>query len=83
MMMEIEDTKGRCDFLDIEPGTYALGVVHDENMNGKMDTNWLGVPEEGYGFSSGAKVSMSAPSFEDASFSYDGKELHLTIGLTY
>lgn len=83
MMMKIEDTKGSCDFLDIEPGTYALGVIHDENMNGKMDTNWVGVPEEGYGFSSGAKISMSAPSFEDASFSYDGKDLNLTISLTY
>ncbi|NEZ04708.1 DUF2141 domain-containing protein [Wenzhouxiangella sp. XN201] len=83
MMMKIEDTKGRCDFLDIEPGTYALAVIHDENMNGKMDTNWLGAPEEGYGFSSGAKVSMSAPSFEDASFSYDGENLDLTISLNY
>lgn len=83
MMMTIQDTRGRCDFLDIEAGTYALAVIHDENMNGKMDTNWLGVPEEGYGFSSGAKVSMSAPSFEDASFSYDGEDLDLTISLNY
>lgn len=83
MMMTIQDTKGRCDFLDIEPGTYALAVIHDENMNGKMDTNWLGVPEEGYGFSSGATVSMSAPSFEEASFSYDGEDLDLTISLNY
>ncbi|WP_376697264.1 DUF2141 domain-containing protein [Wenzhouxiangella sp. EGI_FJ10305] len=83
MMMKIEDTKGRCDFLNIEPGTYALAVIHDENMDGKMDTNWLGAPTEGYGFSAKAKISMSAPSFEDASFSYDGKDLNLTIGLTY
>lgn len=83
MMMKIQDTQGRCDFLDIEPGTYALAIIHDENMNGKMDTNWLGVPEEGYGFSAGAKVSMSAPTFEEASFPHDGKDLHLTISLSY
>lgn len=83
MMMKIKDTQGRCDFLDIEPGKYALAVIHDENMNGKMDTNWVGVPEEGYGFSAGADVSMSAPSFEDASFSYDGNDLDLTISLNY
>jgi uncharacterized protein (DUF2141 family) len=38
-------------------------VIHDENRNGELDTNMFGIPKEGYGFSSGAKVTMSAPSF--------------------
>lgn len=83
MMIKIQDTQARCDFLDISPGTYALAVIHDENMNGELDTNWLGVPKEGYGFSSDAEASMSAPSFEAASFQYDGQELDLTITLNY
>lgn len=83
MIMKIRDTQARCDFLDIPPGNYALAVVHDENMDGKMNTNWLGVPKEGYGFSSEAKASMSAPSFDDASFRYDGQNLDLTIRLHY
>lgn len=83
MMMKIKDTQARCDFFDIEPGTYALAVIHDENMDGEIDTNWLGVPKEGYGFSAGAKASMSAPSFEEASFTYDGNDLELTINLVY
>ena len=82
-MIKIRDTQARCNFLDIPPGTYALAVIHDENMDGKLGTNLLGVPTEGYGFSNGAKASMGAPSFEDASFSYDGKNLDLTIRLTY
>ncbi|MFO8140426.1 MAG: DUF2141 domain-containing protein [Marinobacter sp.] len=82
-MIAIRDTQARCDFLDIPPGTYALAVIHDENMDGKLATNWLGVPTEGYGFSSGAIATMSAPSFEDASFLYDGKNLDLTIKLNY
>ncbi|WP_376692447.1 DUF2141 domain-containing protein [Wenzhouxiangella sp. EGI_FJ10409] len=82
-MTKIIQAEGRCDFQNIEPGTYALAVVHDENMDGKIGTNWLGVPTEGYGFSAGAEVSMSAPSFEDASFTYDGKQLELKIRLTY
>lgn len=82
-MIAIRETKARCNFLDIPPGTYALAVIHDENMDGKLATNWLGVPTEGYGFSSGATASMSAPSFEDASFSYDGQNLDLTITLNY
>ncbi|MGM0533879.1 MAG: DUF2141 domain-containing protein [Campylobacterota bacterium] len=83
MMIKIQDTKARCSFLDIPPGNYALAVIHDENMNGKLDTSWLGIPKEGYGFSSGAKASTGAPSFEAASFSYNEGRLDLTIGLKY
>jgi uncharacterized protein (DUF2141 family) len=83
MMIKIRDTQARCNFLDIPPGTYALAVIHDKNMDGKLGTNFLGVPTEGYGFSSGAEASMSAPSFEAASFTYDGQNLDLTIRLTY
>jgi uncharacterized protein (DUF2141 family) len=32
MVIKVRDKQARCDFLDIRPGTYALVVVHDENM---------------------------------------------------
>jgi Uncharacterized protein conserved in bacteria (DUF2141) len=48
-------------------------------MNGKLDTNWLGLPREGYGFSNDVKGLLSAPSFSAASFQYDGQNLELTI----
>lgn len=83
MVIKIRETQARCDFLDIPPGTYALVVIHDENMNGKLDTNWLGVPTEGYGFSNDARVLLGAPSFSAASFQYDGQNLELTIDLHY
>ncbi len=83
MAIKVQDTKARCDFLDIPPGRYALAVIHDENVNGKLDTNWLGIPKEGYGFSNGARASMGAPSFDAASFRYDGKDLDMAISLTY
>ncbi|QBQ53937.1 DUF2141 domain-containing protein [Nitrosococcus wardiae] len=81
MMIKVRDKEAHCHFIDIPLGTYALAVIHDENRNGKLDTNWLGVPTEGYGFSSGAKALMSAPSFDAASFPYDGGNLELTISL--
>lgn len=83
MVIKIRDTKARCDFIDIPPGTYALAVIHDENMNGKLDTKWTGVPKEGYGFSNDAMGFLSAPSFSAASFEYDGQTLDLTIILNY
>jgi uncharacterized protein (DUF2141 family) len=83
MVIKVRDTQARCDFEDIAPGTYALGIIHDENMNGKLDTNWLGIPTEGYGFSNDAKALLGAPSFSAASFSYDGQNRDMTISMHY
>jgi uncharacterized protein (DUF2141 family) len=83
MVLKIQESQARCDFEDIPPGTYALAVIHDENMNGKLDTNWLGIPKEGYGFSNDARASLGAPAFSDASFQYDGQNLDFTISLRY
>jgi uncharacterized protein (DUF2141 family) len=83
MMIKIRHTQARCDFEDIPSGRYALAVIHDENMNGKLDTNQRGVPTEGYGFSNDARAFLSAPSFRAASFAYDGRNVDLTISLNY
>ena len=83
MVIKIRKTQARCDFMDIPPGTYSLAVIHDENMNGKLDTNWLGVPKEGYGFSNDATSLLGAPSFAAASFRYDGQNLELHLKLHY
>lgn len=83
VVMKILKTEAQCDFENIPSGTYALVVLHDEDMNGKLDTNWLGIPKEGYGFSGNAKASFGAPSFSAASFVYDGRDLDLMIALRY
>ena len=83
MVIKIRDAQARFDFLDIPPGTYALAVVHDENMNGKLDTNWMTIPKEGYGFSNDAKALLGPPSFSAARFQYDGETVDLTISLHY
>ena len=83
MVIKVRKTQARCDFEDIPPGRYALAVIHDENMNGKLDTNVLGIPTEGYGFSNDVKGLFGAPAFSAASFAYDGQSLDLTIGLQY
>lgn len=83
MVIKIRKDQARCDFEDIPPGAYAMAVVHDENMNGKLDINWLGIPTEGYGFSNDAKGVMGAPPFSAASFLYNGQNLELTMSLHY
>jgi uncharacterized protein (DUF2141 family) len=83
MIIKIRKSQARCDFEDIPPGTYAMVVIHDSNMNGKLDSNFLGIPTEGYGFSNNAKGLVSAPSFSAASFPYDGQNIELTMSLHY
>ncbi len=83
MVIKIRKSQARCDFEDIPPGKYAMAVIHDENMNGKLNTNWLGIPTEGYGFSNDAKGLLGAPSFSAASFRYDGQNIDLTMSLHY
>jgi uncharacterized protein (DUF2141 family) len=83
MVVKVRATKATCNFEDITPGTYAIAVIHDENRDGKLATDWVGVPEEGYAFSKDAKGTLGPPSFEAASFSYNGQSLNMTITLEY
>lgn len=83
MIIKIRKSQARCDFEDIPPGTYAMAVVHDENMNGELDTNWIGAPTEGYGFSNDAKALLGAPSFSAASFAYKEGSIDMTMTLNY
>jgi uncharacterized protein (DUF2141 family) len=53
-------------FNELAEGKYAVAVFHDENKNGKLDKNYLGIPVEAYGFSNNARRTFSAPSFEEA-----------------
>ena len=54
-------------FGDVDPGTYALVVLHDENENFKMDT-MLGIPKEGFGFSRNPVIRMGPPKYEQVKF---------------
>ena len=83
IITQISGKDASFEFSNILPGKYAIAVIHDENYNGELDTNMLGLPKEGYGFSSGAKVTLSAPSFSDAEFIYDGGVLQMSIKLNY
>ena len=43
------------EFSAVAPDTYAVSVFHDENSNGKLDKNLIGMPREGVGASNNAK----------------------------
>ena len=79
----ISDKKASCEFSLIEPGTYAVSVFHDENSNGKLDTNFLGIPREGVGASNDARGRMGPPKFDAAQFQFSGGRLNLKITINY
>ena len=51
---------------DVPPGTYALQAFHDLDEDGEIDTNFLGMPSEGMGFSNDAQMRFGPPDFADA-----------------
>jgi uncharacterized protein (DUF2141 family) len=53
---------------NIPIGTYAVQVFQDINSNNKMDTTFLGLPEEPFGFSQDARPFLSKPSFDEVKF---------------
>jgi uncharacterized protein (DUF2141 family) len=63
-----------CTFPNVEPGTYAVAVVHDENSNGRLDKNFVGVPSEGYGVSNNKTYALSAPKWEESVFTITASE---------
>jgi uncharacterized protein (DUF2141 family) len=67
----MRDGKARLLFAGLAPGRYALRVFADENGNGKLDTNLMGMPTERYGFSNDAKGNRAAPDFEAAAIAVD------------
>lgn len=52
---------------NLPAGSYAVQVMHDENDNGKLDANFMGIPTEGYGFSNNPQV-MRRAYFSEARF---------------
>lgn len=66
-------------FKDLPTGEYAIKLFHDENSNGELDSNMMGLPKEGYGFSNNAG-RFGPASFEEAKFSV-AEDTQITIKL--
>jgi uncharacterized protein (DUF2141 family) len=67
-------------FKNVPPGSYAISIFHDENSNGKLDANLMGIPKEGIGFSNDAMGTFGPPSFEKAKIVIPGnKSVFVTL----
>lgn len=68
---------------DLPSGTYAISVYHDANGNQELDTNMLGMPREGYGFSNDARGVAGPPSFQAAAFEIGADPAVIELRLSY
>jgi uncharacterized protein (DUF2141 family) len=53
-------------FRDVPPGVFAVSVFHDEDGDGELKTNFIGIPKEGIGFSRDARARFGPPGWDDA-----------------
>ena len=70
-------------FDNVEPGRYAIALLHDENEDGKANRVLGMAPKEGYGFSRDAPVRMAPPKWDDAVFDVGSAPQRVTIKMRY
>ena len=68
-------------FEEVPAGKWGLAVYHDENGNGRMDLNIVGVPAEGRGYP-GIGAPLGAPIWEDAAVDVEG-DVTVSVALSY
>lgn len=65
----------------VPAGTWAVLAYQDENSNGELDRNLIGIPSENYGFSRDARGRFGPPSFDDAAMPIRGEAATATVRL--
>jgi uncharacterized protein (DUF2141 family) len=71
-------------FEHVPAGPFAISLFHDENNDGKLETNGLGMPLEGYAFSRDARGHLGPPSFDAAQLTLAaGEHKRLVVHMEY
>jgi uncharacterized protein (DUF2141 family) len=65
---DIKSNGATVTFVGIPKGEYGISTYQDENSNGKLDKNIMGIPSEDFACSNDAKGFMGPPKYEDAKF---------------
>lgn len=81
--IDAKSLTGQVIFEKLPQGTYAVSVIHDENMNGKLDFDSMGMPVEGYGFSNNPEKRMGPPNPEETTFPLKQAQVTTEIKLIY
>jgi uncharacterized protein (DUF2141 family) len=66
---------------DLPFGEYAFAIFHDENNNGTMDQNLVGIPSEPFAFSKKPPSKFRLPKFDEVKFNFQKEQLKITAEL--
>jgi len=77
LYVDVNNKTASATFENVPEGKYAIAVYHDEDEDGEIETNWIGIPKEGTGSSNNPKSRMGPPRYEDCEF-----DTHQTTNLT-
>ena len=78
---QVVNQKTQVVFENLTFGSYGVSLYHDENANGKLDTNAMGIPKEAYGFSNNARGFFGKPSYKDVTFQMNMAEKQISINI--
>jgi len=78
-IIKIKNKKAEWVIKNLLYGEYAIKFFHDENGDDKINTNFLGIPTEKYGFYMSGTSKYIPPSFNKAKFMFKSKNLIIKI----
>lgn len=81
--VEITEVPVVMNFDDLQPGSYAIAVLHDANSDNIANRNGLGIPTEGFGFSKNPAILVGPPKFNDTAVVVAGENTKINIKLQY
>ncbi|GLU51179.1 DUF2141 domain-containing protein [Dyadobacter frigoris] len=67
----------------LDPGTYGITLLDDENGNGTLDKNIVRMPREGFGFSNFFMEKLKRPAFDDFKLNIKKQDNQLGIKVKY
>lgn len=74
--------KASCTFTGVEPGRYAVSVMHDEDEDGELETSLVGRPKEWWGVSNDVPAErFGPPKYDKATFEFPGGTKTIEIKL--
>ena len=62
-------------------GDYALSVFYDQDGDGKLNTNFIGMPKEPIALSNNAVAKFGPPQYDDAVFSLGAQPLIQSLSM--
>lgn len=80
-MVKVENNKAEAVFKNLAYGWYGVSIYHDENANGKLDKNLVGVPKEAYAFSNNARGAFGKPGYEEVKFEIKSPQVQIDLFL--